>query len=134
MSAQAEHEEKHPLRHFSQMLPVSLTEKEITSIAKRAAAARSLVAEHEAGKKAAMEEWKEAISEAENERDSLLDAVAKGTEQRMVECIEHRTFRTGLVTITRVDTGETIGERAMTWAERQPSLPGTDAAPVVVQA
>lgn len=118
-----------PPRRFKEMLPVTLTDEELATIAKRAAAARSQVSEHEAGKKAAMEEWKEAISEAENERDSLLDAIAKGTEQRMVECVESKEFRTGVITVFRVDTGEKVRERAMSWSERQMTIAGTDAAP-----
>lgn len=124
-SAHAENERQHPPRRFSEMLPVRLTEAEIGERARRAALARRRVAEYESQQKAAADHWKLKIKTAEAERDELLDAIDSGVEDRAVECVEIFEWRTGLVRVTRADTGETIRERAMTAAERQPNLPHT---------
>ena len=125
-SAAAEQESAHPPRSFKQLLPVPLTEKEIAERAKRAAAFRAMVAEYEASKKSAADHWKAKIELAENERDGLLDAIAMGTEERPVECLESREYRLGVVRVVRVDTGEVISDRAMSFAERQGTLPGVE--------
>lgn len=123
-SAEADLDAAFPPRNFRALHLVDLTEKEVADRAKKAASARAQVAEYEAAKKDANDHWKAKIELAENERDGLLDAIALGTEMRMVEVIEHRMFRLGVVRVVRADTGEQVSERAMTAAERQPSLPG----------
>lgn len=125
-SAQAEAEQAHPPRRFNELLPVKLTDAELTEKAKRAAIARRRVAEYEAQHKAASDGWKHKIKTAEVERDELLDTIDRGVEERPVECIETFDWRLGSVFVHRADTGEKLRERAMTAAERQPSLPHTD--------
>lgn len=127
-SNHAENERKHPPRRFSEMLPVRLTETEIAERARRASVARRQIAEYESQKQAATSHWKAKIELAENERDSLLDTIDSGVEERAVECIETFEWRTGTVVITRADTTEKIRERAMTAQERQPSLPAVNTA------
>ena len=124
-SAQQAHEESHPPRAFTELLPVKLTVAELAERAKKAAAARHRIADFEVQKKAAADTWKAKIELAENERDGLLDAIASGSEEREVEVVETFEFRTGIVTVTRTDTGDVIRERAMSALERQPELPGT---------
>lgn len=126
-SAQKEAEEARPPRAFKELLPVRLTERELAERAKRASAARKKIAAYEEKKKEANDSWKEKISAEETVRDELLDAIDLGTEERLVEVVERFEFRTGTVTITRTDTGEQVAVRAMSAAERQPNLPGTDA-------
>ncbi len=125
-SAQAEAEQRHPPRHFPEVLPVRLTEAEIAERGRRAAVAMERVEQLEAAKAAAMSDWKWKIDGAEKERDELLRTIARGTEERAVECIETFEWRTGTVTVVRVDTGAKVRERAMSAAERQPSLPRVD--------
>jgi hypothetical protein len=105
-SAKTELEASRPPRNFRQLHPVALTEGELAAHAKKAAAARAKVSEYEAHKKAAADHWKAKIELAENERDGLLDAIADGTEERMVEVVETFNFRLNTVTVTRVDTNE----------------------------
>lgn len=135
-SALAQAEAAHPPSRYTELLPVKLTEKELADRAKKAASYRAQITDFETAKKAAADHWKAKIELAENERDNLLDAIADGVEDREVEVVESFDFRRGEVTVIRADTGEKIKERAMTSAERQPSLPGTDEAvsPRVVDA
>lgn len=116
-----------PPKRIKLMLDVALTDRELAAIGKRAAAKSADIATTEAEKKAANDDFKEAITEAETERDRLLAALANGTEKRLVECIEEHIFATNTVLVTRCDTGEKVSERAMHWGERQGTLPGTDA-------
>lgn len=123
---QSELEKRHPPRRFSEMLPVRLTEAEIAERARRASVARRKIAEFEAQKDIAAKHWKTKIDAAEQERDELLDTIDSGVEERAVECVETFEWRTGTVVVSRADTKERIRERAMTYLERQPSLPKVD--------
>jgi len=127
-SEQADRERANPPRRFSGMLPVRLTEAEIGERARHAAVARRRVAEFEAELKAAQDQWRLRIKTAKAERDSLLDIIESGAEDRAVECVESFDWRLGVVRVTRVDTGATLSERAMTSLERQLTLPGVPAA------
>lgn len=128
-SAEAQAEASHPPRRFPELLPVKLTEGELTERAKKAAVARRKIAEYEAQKSAAASHWKAKIEVTENERDELLDVIDSGVEDREVECIEEFIYRTGIVRVTRADTGVIIRERAMTTQERQPDLFNNGATP-----
>lgn len=67
-----------------------------------------------------------------NER-RLLDAIANGYEYRRVECEVLADPDKPEVIFVDAATGEEIDRRAMTEAERQQALPGTDGAPRALQ-
>jgi hypothetical protein len=112
-----------PPQMVTEVLPVALTEHEVADWARKAAAARTKVAELEDEKSRLMADLKAQITSAENDRDDALDIVESGTEDREVACREDFEFSTNTVTMTRLDTGETVRTRAMTYAERSPELP-----------
>lgn len=51
------------------------------------------------------------------------NTMRSGYEYRRVECKRVKNYKTGLVTVWRTDTGETVSERKMSYEERQRSLP-----------
>jgi hypothetical protein len=88
-------------------------------------------AEMDAAKKLA----KAKIEEHEAELKRVRLELNQGKLDKPVRCEEQFFYRVGLVRIVRTDTGEVIDSRAMTVAERQPSLPlgDSDASDVEVE-
>ena len=60
-------------------------------------------------------------------RDKLAETVKHKQEERPVACSLHPDYEADSMTIRRTDTGEIVSVRQLTHAERQPSLPGTEA-------
>ncbi len=107
-------------------IEVKFTDAEIASVGRDLAFAIRNVAAAEATKKARAAEDKEAIEEMEAERDRLVRVIESGTTVRNVECLESKDFRLGKVTVTEVETGRLVSERAMEGWERQMELDWVD--------
>jgi len=112
-----------PPQMVTEVLPVALDDHELVGWVQKAVAARGRLAALEDEKATLMAELKAKITAAENDRDDALDVCESKTEDREVECREDFEFRTGTVTLTRLDTGEVVRTRPMTAAERSPELP-----------
>lgn len=57
--------------------------------------------------------------------DDLARVLLKGVKEGAVPVQETKDWRTGRIAVHRIDTGELLEERAMTFDERQRTLPGT---------
>lgn len=111
------------IERFQRALRVDLSEKEVQDAADRAAIC---LAEHD-GKleqlKADTEHAKAKIKDLAAELRRLSNMVRERATTRPVECEKRFDYETKKVRDTRLDTGETLFERAMTDAELQPDLP-----------
>jgi hypothetical protein len=63
--------------------------------------------------------YKERLAEHHTKLSTLKNIVYSGSEYRDVECEERFYDSTGEVITIRMDSGEVIDTRPMTWAERQ---------------
>jgi len=115
-----------PPRKFDEVLPCSLTEKEVAAKADELEAALASVDVLKAEKKDRTAEINARIKIAEAHVTEIREVRRTATEMRAVECVESFELRLGVARTTRVDTGEMIRERALRSSELQPSLPGTE--------
>jgi hypothetical protein len=109
------------------------TEEELRKIAEQMAEKAQEIDEKEADKKAITSELKAAVDVATNEHRLLAGKYRAKSEYREVECEVLSDHKKGIVTTTRLDTGEVIDERAMTTGERQRELPLVEAAGKVMK-
>jgi len=107
-------------------LPVPLTEEELAAY--RDVLAEAAIAEQE------LLDTKAEISKDYNEqikaeRVVIADkasCIKSRSQQRWVECEEHHDFKTFVVSIVRMDSGEIISTRPMSEGERQTPIPFED--------
>jgi len=109
---------------IKEYLKCLLTEKEKTELSAKIAKAISDRASAEAKLKEVGASIKAQIAQLDAEISEKALQINNGYEYRNVECRMDKDYRLGSVTITRLDTGEVIRERAMTVEERQLELPG----------
>lgn len=114
------------VERFQRQLRCKLTEREMSERSKRAAHLVSELDEKEAARKAANDLAKAQMGELDAELHRISAEVRDESTQRDVRCERVFFFRTGNVVERRMDTGETISERAMSDWERQQELPLDD--------
>ena len=68
----------------------------------------------------------------EQRRATLASTLRLGKERKEVTCSERFIFETGTVEVVRLDSGEIVEKRAMTYHERNPTIPGVDVEPTPV--
>jgi len=109
-------------RTIERQLPVNFTLAELREISKNLAHECVALEGVEAEKKAANEKFKDRI---DGHRNRIKDAAKKintGQENRLVECGVEKDHAHNLIRFVRLDTMETVEERAMTKEERQHHL------------
>jgi hypothetical protein len=72
---------------------------------------------------AEMSEYTQQLKELRKLRSELITTIQTKMETRSIECVEDADFRTNTMFTRRADTGEVVGERALTVEERQEALP-----------
>lgn len=95
------------------------SEEEKKEIADKMATAHNAVNRLEMEKKDAVAQFTSQISSAKKEVSECAQSLSKGYEMRNIECEILNDFAKNKVIVKRLDTGETVDERAMTSAERQ---------------
>lgn len=107
---------------IKETLPCKLTDDERLARADDLANAVQVVEQVRQEKKSLVRQVDARLNAAESKREELADVVASGREYR--EVIVHQVFDydKGVVTETRIDTGEVIASRDLTDEERQASL------------
>lgn len=113
-----------PPRRFEQELPCKLSDDELRGLGDSLEKALANIDTLTEEKKLNAASFKARIELAKEKVGDIRESLRSKTEIRDVECLEHFEYRLGVARVTRVDTGEIISERALTGAERQPSLPG----------
>jgi hypothetical protein len=104
---------------YEELVEVKLSAEDIVSKHERLETVDRELVRLDTEKKAAAKVFTNQIKPLQAERESILDALAAGTEKRHVEVYEHFDERLGKVEVRRVDTDEVIEERAMTAQERE---------------
>ena len=104
------------------MLPVALTDEERLQFADELAKANQAVEHAIDEKKYLTGQAGSRVKQAEAHRDEITNIVSSGKEWR--EVIVHRVFDydKGILTETRIDTGEVIASRPLTDHEKQGNL------------
>ena len=96
--------------------------RELADIADKVSQLVREVEDRESIKKAVASQLKADLEQSVNDLRVQSGKHRDGYEYRDVDCEVEKNFRMGLVTTTRLDTGEIIEERAMTTEERQQAL------------
>ena len=98
-------------------LKVPLTEKELLECGQKLAAAQQKAVELDAELKA----YKDTVNGKKSEAEAVMTCqsrmISQKDDYRKVECTVIKNWTTGLMTITRNDTGEKVDERRMTSSE-----------------
>jgi hypothetical protein len=103
-------------------LKCPLTEAEMKAQAEKMAQNLSQIAQYEADLKSIKKQIESDIARCQAELGSAVEKYRSGFEMRNIDCEIIKNFETNTVSIKRLDTGETIRERAMTAEERQLAL------------
>ena len=96
-----------------------LTEVELKAQAEKMAQCLSQISRYEADLKSIKKQIESDIAREQAELASAVEKYRSGFEMRNIECLVSNKFETNTVTVTRLDTGEIIRERALTGEERQ---------------
>ncbi len=72
--------------------------------------------------KATKEQIQGRIDDADEQMRRVARVIRSGHEDRDVEVIDEPNYKTGVMASVRLDTGELVGSRGLTEAERQRSL------------
>lgn len=107
------------VERFTENLPVVLTDAEVADRAQRAAHRLADRDHIEEELRAYNKTEKSRISRIESELRNLSEEVRSKTTYRDISCERRYCYRTLRVYEVRLDTGETIAERAMNEQERQ---------------
>lgn len=110
-------------RTTSEVLDCVLTEDEQRERGQQLAESVKAVSDLERDQKDVKASMKEAMEDAEAERERLALIVRDGKEPRTVPVRLDYDDQRGMVHKTRLDTGELIGTRPMTDEEKQRALP-----------
>ena len=110
------------LEVVKEVLPVQLTDQERLDFANELAKANQAVEHAIDEKKYLNSQAGSRVKQAEAHRDEITNIVSSGKEWR--EVIVHRVFdyEKGILTETRIDTGEVIASRPLTDVEKQGNL------------
>lgn len=116
-------------RQVKRRLPVPLTGKEFEARAVELAKCHDQIAEIEAKKKEANDEFKRQVGTVVSRKNELRVAIQERREDREVECEWRENFRQKCWELWRLDTNKKVDTMAMTAEDLQGSLPGTDKPP-----
>lgn len=105
------------------LLKVMLSDAEERQLGKDGALQRQLSARISDEFDGVKSEFKSKIEKCEAEQNRIATLLNNGYEYRDVECEVVSYFTDGVVRVVRLDTGDTVEERAMTELERQRELP-----------
>ncbi len=111
------------IREFTRILKVMFPVKERLGIGDQMANAIRNIKQAQDELKSVKAQYDSKIKQFEAEVANLSERLNSGWEMRSVECAEIKDFRMGNVFVRRTDTGDYIEERAMTFQERQGTLP-----------
>lgn len=103
----------------TERLSCKLTDTEIRERGEKLADLRKQIAEIEAAKKSAAENFKSTIISLVNDADDLTDEINTKSELRDVEITEEKNYEKKQAYTIRLDTGETFRTRALTPQEMQ---------------
>lgn len=106
--------------------PVQLTEAERLALGQEIASAAVAYDIEEQAKKDAGKTHGAAMKELRALMRAKSKLLKQGYESREVPCETAYDYRLGEVRVTRLDTGETLGNRPMTTEERQTTLPAVE--------
>lgn len=112
----------------TQTLKVRLTDVEILEYADQMARAIDNLTQLEEEKKAVADSYKAKVTEAEATVQRITNLVRNKYDYRPVDCEQTMDNNTGTAKTIRLDTGELIEDRMLTYNERQGSLFEEDAA------
>jgi hypothetical protein len=107
---------------YQEPLEVTLDPETRKARSIRLAEVDRLIDEVAAERKDTSQKHGEHLKKLREERDPLIKAVETGQETQMVECHDVHDHERGNVRTVRLDTQETIRERAMETTERQQGL------------
>lgn len=117
---------------FAEPLSCVLTDQEHTARSMSLADVDKRIDTVDAERREVAKNYSKSLKKLREERSPLIEAVETRTETRMVRCREVPNYERNNVTVVRLDTQETVRERAMEAEEldahRQPSLINDDAA------
>lgn len=132
-AAQAEREKAPEVvrADYDRSVEVPLTDAEVAGIGRDLGAKLAEIDEIEAKAKAQARVFKGQIEELQQEASGMGSAIRRGTKVEFIRCRDERILATGMMQTVRLDTGEIISERALSFDERQPNLPGVNMAPAV---
>lgn len=105
-----------------EFLKCLLTEAELKERADKMALCLSQIREREDALKSIKKQMESDIAKAEAELSLASEQYRSGFEMRFIDCETDKDFRIGRVSMTRLDTGESVWDRAMTAEERQGEL------------
>jgi hypothetical protein len=104
-------------------LPCKLTGEEITVRGRMLSDTVAKIDQVQAEKRLAIKEFADKLTGWEEQQRKLATAVRDGVEPRLVDCIvRFHSPAEGTKRITRMDTGELVGEQEMSQAELQLNL------------
>lgn len=110
------------VQRFQQELDVDLRDDEMRAHARQAAKLDEEITDEKERQAAAAKASRALVDELQSRRSAHLRKVRTGREQRTVTCERIFDFSENTVTEVRLDTSEQIGQRAMTYDERQRTL------------
>lgn len=110
-------------RRLTKLLKVMFAVKERLGMGDQMANAVRNIKQAQEELKSVKAQYDSKIKQFEAEIANMSERLNSGWEMRSVECEEIKDFQTGNVITRRIDTGERIEERAMTFEERQQELP-----------
>jgi len=110
-------------KKYTDIQRVRLTDEELIERAQEQARNLQAIEEMEADLKTKAQHAKAAIAEREADVKRLAVEIRDRATYRPVDCERIFDYRRGLVFEVRLDTGEQISERPMTYAEQQRELP-----------
>lgn len=109
-------------RNIKRNLKYFFNEEDQLLLGRELAKEGGLLIDSKERKKDVDDQLKSEITGHEMKVQSICRKVNNGYEYRDIDCEEKHNFAQGVVTITRLDTGEMVKERAMTEDERQKDL------------
>jgi len=110
-------------KNLTKLLRVNFTSKEKLDMGDQMANAIRNIKSAEEDLSSVSSQYKSDIKKYQAELSSLAERLNCGWEMRSVNCIQHKDYTLKSVFIQRLDTRETIEERAMTADELQMGLP-----------
>jgi ATP-dependent RNA circularization protein (DNA/RNA ligase family) len=114
------------LKRITRELPCVLLKDEWETRCEDLATAVGRVIVEEAAQATAKAEMKARLADLVEQRTRLSLVVKDHKEHRIIECLQTLDTSTGIVAITRLDTGEQVGTRTASFDEMQRNLPTID--------
>lgn len=106
----------------NEYLKYQFSEKELKDLAMKMAQATIKANDAEEKKKAVMAGFKDEIEQQQLVSKRASRDINNGYEMRDIKCVKKIDYENGIVTITRLDTGEEVENREIRDSERQRKL------------